>query len=590
MTSRMRSRFGWLLALLAVMAVSAGCSGVPRQSRPDPVRTVGVDVSATPGAYDGPQPSDDPRTIVVDFLHASLNSDARHSSARQFLTTNAGGKWNDSVVTIANDYKVDVAQAHGDVATVGFSYQRIGSIDANGIFSPEKTGLGIGPTNTGQFQLRRVNKIWRLDQLPFAGLLIERSDFGVNYTAHPLYFFNSTESQLIPDLRYSALDNQSLASWLLARMLGGPRPELVQSVQTEIPDGTDLTRAGVSFGDPIQVEIPGSARFDAGAQVRLATELAYTLGPIRYAGRLTLTDGGKPVNIPNVGTIFSTSDFPGLGADNVTPTALPYFLRGGGLVSGTDDKAVPGPVGAGAYGLSSVALRRTSGNAPLVAGVSSSGALYVGPANGQLTRITGLPAGQPSPPEFQPGTSDVWIAVGTSIFRIGADRKPVPIPTPPALGGGLPVKGQIEVLRFSPDGVRLAVVFRTADASSNALWVGTEVRSGQSLSMEAFEAITPTALTVSDVSWKDATTLLAIAAGPGEEPQIYTVKSDGASLLTVASSGLPSGLSNVAAAVGQEAVVSTQNPGGSVWVQTVSGWSSLSGGGQTDGYAPTYAQ
>ena len=585
----MRSRFAPLLLAIVAAVLLAGCSGVPRQSRPDPVRTLGVNAPASPANNDGPQPTDDPRTIVFDFLSASLSSDARHSSARQYLTTDEGGKWNDSVVTIANDYKVDVAQVHGETATVAFSYERIGSIDATGVYSPEKTGVGVGRANSGQFQLRRVNGTWRLDQLPFAGLLIRRGDFGVAYSAHPLYFFNASENQIIPDLRYSALDNQQLASWLLARMLAGPRSELVQSVQTEIPDGTDLSRASVSFGDPIQVEIPGSARFDPGAQERLATELAYTLGPIRYAGRLTLTDGGKPVSIPNVGPIFSTSDFPGLGADNTTPSAQAYFLRAGQLIAGSSDKPVPGPVGSGAYNLASVSLHRNADDSLLVAGVNAAGSLLVGPGTGPLTKVTGLPPGQLSPPEFQPGTSDIWIGDGTSIFRIGPDRKPVPVPTPPALGGGLPLKGQIEVLRFSPDAARLAVVFRTADDSSNALWVGSEVRSGQSLSMEAFQAITPAALSVSDVAWKDATTLLAIAAGPGDESQVYSVKSDGAFLLGVPSTGLPSGLSNVAAAVGEEPVVSTQNPG-SVWVQNVSGWSSLSGGGQTDGYAPAYAQ
>jgi hypothetical protein len=574
-----------LAACLAVCALLAACSGVPHSSRPEAVRTVGVDVSPSAASDDGPRPGDDPRTIVFGFLNASLSSDARHSGARQFLTTDAGGKWNDNAVTVVSDYKIDVAQLSGNTATVGFSYQRIGSVDASGIYTPEKTGVGIGRTTSATFLLKRINNVWRIDQLPFTGLLIRRVDFQVSYSAHLLYFFDSSETQLVPDLRYSALEGQSLASWLLARMLGGPRQELAASVQTDIPDGSDLSRAGVTDADPIVVEIPGSSHFDQPALSRLATELAYTFGPIRYAGRLTLTDGGKPVEIPGAGTVFSTSTFPGLGSDNSAPGAQQYFLRNGGLISGVDYKPVPGPVGSGSYALRSVALHRVKAGA-LVAGINGGG-LVLGPSTGPLGKVS-LPARPTSSAEFRPGTSEAWLGVGGAIYRVPADRKPVLVPTPAALAAGLPPKGEIEALRFSPDGIRLAVVFRTADDSSEAVWIGSVVPAGESVSFESFEAVTPTALKVTDVAWKDATTLLMVAGTPDGEPQMYTVKSDGSYLDAVPSTGLPRGITDVAATVGQAPVVSAGTPG-TVWIQTFNGWASLSGGGQTDGYAPAYA-
>jgi hypothetical protein len=79
-----------------------------------------------------------------------------------------------------------------------------------------------------------------------------------------------------------------------------------------------------------------------------------------------------------------------------------------------------------------------------------------------------------------------------------------------------------------------------------------------------------------------------VAGTPDGEPQMYTVKSDGSYLDAVPSTGLPRGITDVAATVGQAPVVSAGTPG-TVWIQTFNGWASLSGGGQTDGYAPAYA-
>ena len=51
------------------------------------------------------------------------------------------------------------------------------------------------------------------------GLLIQLSDFLVNYHMHPLYYFDLGQKHLVPDPRYSPLADQSLATWLLDQLL-----------------------------------------------------------------------------------------------------------------------------------------------------------------------------------------------------------------------------------------------------------------------------------------------------------------------------------------------------------------------------------
>jgi hypothetical protein len=303
---------------------------------------------------------------------------------------------------------------------------------------------------------------------------------------------------------------------------------------------------------------------------------------VSFSARFTLTDSGKAVPIPAVGTVFSVSDFAGMGSDSIAAAAHRYYLRSGGVVDGVDDRALPGPVGSGAYGLTSVALSRNRTGSLQIAGIGNAG-LVLGSST-SLAAVS-LPATQLGRPDYRPGTSEVWVAAGGAIYRVGTDRRAQAVALPTSIGG-LP-RGQILTLRFSPDGVRLAVVVKGADGSTSVR-VGSVITQGSMVSLDDFVPVTPTGLTVEDVAWKDATTLLMLAAVNGEQPQVWTLRSDGSSLDIVQAAGLPPGLRTIAAVIGQPAVVASDGP--ALWIQSAGGWSSLSGTGETDGSAPAYSQ
>jgi Lipoprotein LpqB beta-propeller domain len=582
-----RSR-GWsgtvviaVIAVIAAVAALSACSGVPTSSRPEVVRTV-TGSSPGPNTVPGPAAGSEPRDIVFGFLRASLSPDARHSGARQFLTPDAGTRWQDGTVQIVNDYNVSVPTTAGDTATVKVSGEDEGKVNEAGEFSTATTVNGAPRVLSDTFQLRKVNGEWRIDKLP-QGVLISESDFTTYYTARPLYFYDLGERQLVPDLRYSPLSDQALASWLMTQILAGPRPELAQSVQTEIPDQTDPRRVNVTMGNVISVEIPGSSQLDGGTRIRLATELAYTFSPVRFTARLTLTDSGKPVEIPTVGTVFSNRDFPSQGIDRVA-SANPYYLRNGGLINGGTGRPIPGAIGSGAYDLTTVAVQQITGDQVRVAGLNSNG-LAVGASGGALVHIK-LPKGTTgaiSRPEWEPGQQNVWVGVGGELYRVLPNHQMQQISVP--LSNALP-KGQIEAIRFSPDGVRLAVVLQTAENST--LWIGSVARNGSTESVQNFVSITPASLKVSDVAWEDPTSLILLGATGNSDRQIWTVQSDGSFLASVKQNGLPRNLENVAAAAGSNAMVWTSEPS-SVWIQNNGAWSALIPPEATLGSAPAYA-
>ncbi len=489
-------------------------------------------------------------------------------------------------MTVLNEITVAREKSTGaHTMRVEVSGPRVGQLDDKGVFTPSLKGLGLGDVETFSFDLVQVEGQWRINQLQ-PGVLLSKTSFDRSYQSRKLYFYDLSETVLVPDLRYSALGGQALATWLLTALVTGPRPELTQSVINEVPD--KVTGATVVNSDPIAVEMPGSSQLDANGRNRLAAQLAYTLIQIRFASgtQLALTDSGRPVAVPaGHGTTFVATDFSDALPDTVAP-ADPYFLRAGAVING-DDTPIAGPLGRPGAGLTSVALRHADSGALQVAAVVGN-RLQVGTTS-RLAPVR-LPAGALSRPEWRPRTgdanADVWVGVGTrgSIYRVGRDGVGRQVSITSSVGG-LPL-GQVMALRFSPDGVRLAAVLRGADGSLTA-WIGAVVVSSSNIRIDSFQPFTPARLAVSDLAWTDATKLLLLAREPGDETRVRPVSSDGSELGNpTRAAGLPGPPTSIAAAPQQTPLVSASD---SIWTLGGGGWKPYPGPTATPGINPVFA-
>ncbi|MGX7680688.1 LpqB family beta-propeller domain-containing protein [Jatrophihabitans sp. DSM 45814] len=573
------------LVALVVLAVFllVGCSGVPQSSRPEVVRTLGG--NATPTAPEvAPTPGAGPRDIVLGFLNATANSsDANHSGARQFLTTQAGSKWQDTSVTIVADFQAQAQNVNApDSSSVVVNYQQVGSLDAAGVYAPTLTGSGTALNSTETFTLAKVNGQWRISEPP-NGVIITRTTFDAKYNAQKIYFFNAAQTKLVPDVRYSALTDQSaLAKWVLIQLVAGPQPQLSQAVKSAMPDQVDGRPPSISLKDTVDIELPGSAQLNDKSQTLLATQLANTFSEFNFSSTFRLLDSGNPVDVPFVGTVFSPSNF-SIGVASPTHSAQSFYLFDGGLIDGTTNKPLPGPVGNGAYDLTSVAVRRAENGSLQIAGRGSAG-LLIG-TSAALAPVR-LPPGAIGRPEWQPGTTNVWVGVGDSIYRVGANQKFTEFPLPAPLSG-VP-GGKIDVIRFSPDGVRVAVIAR-GGGGHQSLWIGSLSQTTTTSGLDNFQQITPNDMSVDDVAWTTATSLAMIASTPGDAAQAWEIQSDGYARETMSTGGdLPRGLLAVAAAPdapGQPVAVSSDDPA-AVWIQAGQQWTPLA----SRGSQPTFAQ
>ena len=575
----------WLMAGVAASAVLTACTGVPHSSAPEVVTAVDAAQPNGPAVV-SPQPGAAPRTIVQDFLSNSELADTRTQVAQAFLTRDMYQRWNGGTATILSNLTIGNFESNSNVGTVQVSGQKVGTIDATGVYTPDVQGSGNGGLGSQSVSvpigLRQVTgQGWRIDNIP-NGLLVDAGDFQRFFSQRTLYFFDSTEERLVADPRWTSYSDPALlAKWLGTQLAGGPRPELATATNTELPTQTSTapTQVTVTLGSPAQIQLPGAAQLQGTTRVRLATIVAYTMLPVT-SGNIEIVHNGRPVAIPGIGTGFTASEFSGAVAPaNESPSV--YYLLDGRVVD-VDGKSVGAPT---TYDLTSVALARvntddlriagtfgTGRNAGLVVGTFASG-LHETSVRGELSR-----------PSWAPRRDEVWVGRGNSLFRVDLHGKATAVQLAAATGA---VRGNVIAVRFSPDGGRIALVLASEDGSQ--IWIGSVARNQQTqqVTVDGLAPISPQGVTITDVAWNDQLNLFAIGrdASTGVA-SVYETHVDGSLWTSRGTSNLPPTPDSITVAEKEAAWVSA---GGTVWEQAAGSWVSP-GQGQTPGEAPVYLE
>ena len=585
------SRPRWLVLLSLLALVLAGCSGIPRSSRPSTVETVPFDVPS--GVDVQPPPKNaDPRTIVSTFLTVNGYPDPARDGAYQYLTNQAKSRWDSTTVTVLANEHVGVF----DGTKVVVTGTEIGSIDRTGVYNPTLTGngLGIGGTTvTVSYGMQQVGGQWRINTLA-NGLLLTTGQFN-SYRQHTVYFFDAAEQHLVPDARWSPqLDPLALAQFLIGQLARGPRDNLQTDETTEFPAQSDPTRVLVTTADNgpdggiTKIEIPQSSQLGAKSLNLLAAQVANTLATqLTSVFEMEITDSGQPVTIQAAhGPLFTADQVTTPYVTSPNPVGLFYLNAVGGLVdeSGTP---LPGKIGTDYYALTSAAVaNRSGGKGLLVVGTRKAvphldiGSLDNG---GQLTPVN-VPAGTLSRPDWVPGLTEAWIGDGTTLYRILPNGKFYKITI--SLPSGLTAP-QITAVRLSPEGARVAFVLTNPDGSSQ-IWIGQVVRTATQVQVNNLQAISPQGVTITDVAWNDELKLFAVGHdtlinGGG----VYEVQVDGSLWTSDGIANLPSPPESITASKGLVAAVAS---GGTVWKQQAAIWVNLQGPGEDPkGSCPIYS-
>lgn len=577
---------GSIAILLAIVMLLAGCSGVPGSSAPDVIRTIDSGDVADVPAPRGPLPGDDERAIIAGFLRANVSGDLRHASARQYLTAQAQSTWQDSPVTIVDDLPRASIDVPTEVATL--PTRRIGRVDSDGTYTPALTDPST-PAEALSFALIQVDGQWRIDKLA-NGLYVTADDFRLSYAQFALYFWDSTETTLVPDLRYSATRGQSLATFLLEQLLDARRRPESQSLISRIPEqpATSKPAVVITSGEATDVELVGIRQLPPEVVPKVAAQLAYTFGPVSNAS-IRIVENGSPIQVLGKNGTFRRADFASYSPDPMASARVVY-IRDGAVVKGPGGDPVVGNAGSGALSLVSVAA---SGDETLeLAAVGGAGAqsLYIGAEDGPLQAVA-LPEGTSATaltrPSWVSQADEVWVSDGEHLIRVLRTGTGAPSGSivPVLLRAGGPADGTISAVRMSRDGARVALVYGTGD--DRGLWIGSVVRVGTDVRIDPLTKITASNYQLTDVAWSDSTRLLITGRiRTASTYGIWAVQADGSQLSERSTLGLPvAPVLSVTAAPAQFPWVSVDN---AVWEQRGEAWSKAT----TDarGNNPAYAE
>lgn len=565
-----------LLAVLAALLAVTGCASIPGSSRP---QIVAESVPASPPAdgddlrYEGlvPRPGASPVEIVRDYLRASGSHERSHARARAYLTPDAEKTWKDD----EGAYIIDdepYFNVSGDGTLVQMSAQQRGRLDADGSYIPSSPPEA---PYSNLFRMKKVDGNWRIDG-PSPPLLLEATTFEAAYRSYNVYFLDSSRTRVVPDVRWFAAARDTLPSLLMTALEKGPSGWLADGVLSDL-DGITVQNNVEQAPDRVRVYLAGldqAGTLSAGG----FAQIVWTLNQVGVGGVELYTDGRllTPKDAPQR-SLQQLNDWRAFGPDGPL-VSFGYFVRDG-AVWRTDNTRVAGPAGRNSFGAESVGVSTDErALAVVVEDAKGRKVLRVGRPGSLRATVSGESLIRPT---WGGGSGEVWtVRNGDEVVLVPLTGDAIRVDVPD-IGSA----GPIRALRLSRDGARVALV--AGPRGQEQLWVGIVVREDGSAKIDGLRALDAGELPVSDVSWVDSLSVVALVRGGEQGSRLYTVDITGvAAARPVANTGLPAPPTAVAAG---NALPLLTVAAGSLWRTPATGepWSAVTEqrGGES---APAY--
>ncbi|MBB6170139.1 hypothetical protein HNR23_000199 [Nocardiopsis mwathae] len=534
----------------------------------------------------GPQKGVGEEGLVRGFLTDMRSFEDDHNAAREYLMPARRGDWSGNGPVLIYDDMDAVSLSvdsggDGSSSKVRVRSPQIATLDRGGQYLPAEQGKMIDVT----FELARDDEgEWRIVDLPDE-LLLGRQDVDRAYRPLNLYYYNLDHSSLVPDPVFLPVSADKRAIRLVNKLVSGPTDWLDPAVVSSFPE--DAT-AYVAY-DSGRVIVELSSEEGGGDPFGMGAQLAWTLKQLPEVQGFSLSVNGEEVDFPHNEdeNLQSGDDY----WNDITPAGVrrdlsAYFTRNGQLWSltgtGQDDRQTEARV-EGAAGRGDTPLERhaVSLDERRVAGVEAGRDRVVGADLASGAEFTPLLTGGHYTSLSWDGYGNLWVvedSAGTSGKkskdkggRDGADDRDAardPATRVWLLRGGTdPVEvdapalrdREVERLRVSRDGSRVAVITSDGEDEDGRLFVGRVIHGGDKSAVGALLPLAQELARVADVSWRGGDQLAVVGQRTRGPNQAFLVSLDGSTDTT--SAGAPSGtdMTTVAAAPGRPLMCSTED-------------------------------
>lgn len=488
-------RASWAGVVIVALTL-AGCAGIPSSGSVEQ-GTIIDEGDLLPVAFDpqGPQAGDSQSEIILGFIAAATNPSNDYEVARSFLADSIRDEWDPDFIT---QIRSGVAQAPSETES-GYSYSltSVAHVNDRGQYSEDSPATQVLDFTFVQDE----NDEWRISSAP-DGIVLTRESFNLIFEPRPLYFFDPTNTYLVPDLRWFPKTSKSTTA-AVRELIKGQSSWLQQgATNTYFPEATKL-EAGVSIE-------AGVATVALSAEVLAATadelqlmrqQLRETIGSV---SSVVITVAGTPQDEQEGGPPPATG--------NLTVESQPLALQGDsfGYLKANGAVASLGGLSTEVVGLGALdatMLRDRSAAAVLAA----NGVWLVFANNDDAIRLDSR-AGLIGPTADNSGF--VWTVPSSdasAIVAYDSSGKATPISAPQFAG--------MQAISFaiSRDGSRALMLARTALGPQLFVagivrtdGVPTQLGSAVALPLEQ-------ASTAIDAAWVDDNTVAALRVQPGDE-------------------------------------------------------------------------
>lgn len=530
----------------------SGCAAIPNSGpvvqgpRIDVVGSGGyVRVIARP-----PSAGMSPEALVRGFLDASASLTDGDATARLYLTTSASRQWNPLRRTEVYDAAaLTITSERGD--RVRIAAPLIGSLDATRRYTVAAAGTNL----TESLQLEQQDGEWRIASPP-AALYLGEGDIARSFRAHPVYFLDQTETQVVPEYVLLPIGATSPESLLVRALLGGPSEPAGRSLHSAIPAGTVLASSGVSIdGGTATVHLSG---FSTGTSLEerraIIAQVAWTLTQLPTVGSVRVLLNGEGLTLANNSTLHGLAEV--LSFDPAPEAAQPSLVYVQGdrvLLSRSGKRTV---LSAGTT-YSAIAQSR-SGLIRLA--VAENRKVLSASVDGAAMRAIAL-GNDLAAPSVLP-TGEGWFVDreargGLFTWMVGARPASVKI--------GLPPRARVLDYAVAPDATRIALIVN--DGATTTLRVGLIVRSEGRVEVTALRRVEQRLASAAAVAWQSESELTVLGSVGTTPAQPVTVTLP---LGVVTSLGGPANVVSLTAAPGAPIVVGDQ--AGQLWEYSFSRW------------------
>ena len=480
------------VAMLTLLALTA-CSGIPRSSGVNQgSAVVPVEDDAIEFLPSGPVRNGSIEEILRGFVEASSSPVSDYAIARQFLTPEFATQW-DATTAVNVDAGLRTVTQTGDNAGE-LVYTQNALVDAQGNYTD------VNPTQsvTNSYTFEQIDGQWRISSAP-NGVVMDRFTFDQVYQAHPLYFFDSTNSMLVPDVRFFPA-GASASTRITKALLAGPSTWLSANgaTHTAFPTGTALVADTVPVSRGTATVDLNSAALSADPTVirQMKQQLSASLQSVDNITSVTMLVDGATLNNAISSTVDSVMPKPvdsrplvltdktfgywtGTTVDTATQLAPTMLAQQPTAITTSNGNVLAAILTA--QGASFV----RNGNAQLVDTRSG----LIGPALDNFGYLWSVPSSQPN-----------------KLVVIATDGKQIPLEVPWANADS------ILTLSISRDGTRVLALLETN--GSYQLVVSALVRGEKSLPVQlgAPVSLSLAAGTPIASAWVDSTTVVSVSS------------------------------------------------------------------------------